>query len=143
MKNWNQSWKVGIALFIKQQKHLNRLFWKLWQTAQNILYYRHILSYPLGPINDNKEPSFGICRVKPCESLTGRILHKCTNPTIRIWSGKALLRYREISVQQLGYHDAGENQPSLGFYNRQRNSLYNERLANGFYYYHHHVFSNL
>ena len=83
MKNWNQSWKVGIALFIKQQKHLNQLCWKLWQTAQNILYYRHILSYPLGPINDNKEPSCGICRVTPCETLTNRILHKCTKSNRR------------------------------------------------------------
>jgi len=48
--------------------------------------YFHIIvkAYPLAPISDNKEPSFGICRVKPCETLTGRILHKCTKPAIRI-----------------------------------------------------------
>ena len=34
--------------------------------------YFHIIvkAYPLAPISDNKEPSFGIYRVKPCETLT-------------------------------------------------------------------------
>ena len=77
--------KAGIALFWKQQKHLNQLSCQLWQTAQN----NYLLSpYPInfGLLIDNKEPSCLSVELSPVNHLLTdlTLMHKAHS---EVWSG--------------------------------------------------------
>ena len=116
-----RSGKAGIALFWKQQKHLNQLFCQLWQTAQN----NYVLSpYPInfGPLSDYKEPSCSSAESSLMNHLLTGSYTNAKSPLQGVIRAH-LLRYLRIPVRQLGCHYAGEDWPSLGFCNRIRHSL--------------------
>ena len=140
MNYWNQSRQSWNRFVLKTAEALELTLLSAMTDRSNYL----LLPYPINfwPLIDNKEPFCSSAESSPVNHLLTGSYTNAKSPLQGVFRVH-LLRYHRIPVWQLVCHYTGEDRPSLGFCNRIRHSLYDEKLANEIYYYLHHVFFHL